>query len=73
MEYELIHEIVNPCAGDKRPEVLVSEVDTDDLDAYVRQVFSGTNASFKKSENDSGSAVYELVTDGQKHRLTFSP
>jgi hypothetical protein len=73
MEYELIREIINPCAGDKRPEVLVSDVDADDLDGYVRQLFAGLDVSFTKSENSAGSIVYELTTGDQKHRLTFSP
>ncbi|MDR3355742.1 MAG: hypothetical protein LBO04_00950 [Spirochaetaceae bacterium] len=73
MEYELIREIINPCAGDRRPEVLVSDVENGDLDTYVRNLFAGQEISFTKIEKPSGSVVYELATGELKHRLTFTP
>ncbi|MDR2097634.1 MAG: hypothetical protein LBP37_03860 [Spirochaetaceae bacterium] len=73
MKYELIREIINPCAGDKRPEVIVSDVEADDLDAYVRNLFTGQEIAFTKTEKPSGSVVYELMTGELKHRLAFTP
>jgi hypothetical protein len=71
MEYELIREIINPCAGDKRPEVSLEEIETDDADAFVRELW-GPGAGFKKSVSESGSLVYEQNIDGMIHRLTFT-
>jgi hypothetical protein len=71
MEYELIREIINPCAGSKRPEVSVEEIETDDTDAYVRSLW-GSNAHFEKSITSSGSVVYEQNIDGMINRLTFT-
>jgi hypothetical protein len=71
MEYELIREIINPCAGDKHPEVFMDEIKTDDVDAYVRDLW-GAEAHFKKSVHASGSIIYEQNIDGIIHRLTFT-
>jgi hypothetical protein len=69
MEYELISEIINPCAGDKRPEIVMDEIETDDTDAYVQGLWG---ARFEKSVNASGSIIYEQNTDGLIRRLTFT-
>ncbi|MDR1231780.1 MAG: hypothetical protein LBK61_10310 [Spirochaetaceae bacterium] len=72
MEYELIREIINPCAGNKRPDVSVDEIEADDLDAYVRDVWGG-GTRYEKTVNASGAIVYEQNTDGIINRLTFTP
>jgi hypothetical protein len=72
VEYELIREAINPCAGDKRPEVFVDEIETGDLDAYVRNLW-GADARYEKKINASGSICYEQNIDGIINRLTFTP
>jgi hypothetical protein len=72
VEYELIREAINPCAGDKRPEVFVDEIETGDLDAYVQDLW-GAGARYEKTINASGSIVYEQNIDGIINRLTFTP
>jgi hypothetical protein len=72
VEYELIREAINPCAGDKRPEVSVDEIETGDLDAYVRDLW-GAGARYEKKINASGSVVFEQNIDGIINRLTFTP
>jgi hypothetical protein len=69
MEYELISEIINPCAGDKRPEIVMDEIETDDTDAYVQGLWG---ACFEKSVSASGSIIYEQNTDGLTRRLTLT-
>jgi hypothetical protein len=73
MEYEFIREIFNPCAGDARPNISVSDVETDDLDDFVKTFFAGSDISCEKSIRNSGAVVYEIEIDGQKQRLTFTP
>jgi hypothetical protein len=73
MEYELIREIFNPCAGEAHPQVLVTEVATDHLDSYVQQFLSGKESRYTKSVTDSGAMIYEIEEDGQKQKLTFTP
>jgi hypothetical protein len=64
--------MINPCAGDKRPAVSVDEIETDDLDGYVRGLW-GAGSCYKKTASASGSVVYEQNTDGVITRLTFTP
>jgi hypothetical protein len=72
MVYELIREIINPCAGNTRPEVSIDEIETDDADAYVSDLW-GTDTNYEKTMNESGSIVYEQNIDGIINRLTFTP
>jgi hypothetical protein len=72
MVYELVREIINPCAGSTRPEVSIDEIETDDTDAYVNDLW-GAAASYKKTINESGVTAYEQNIDGIINRLTFTP
>jgi hypothetical protein len=72
MTYEMIREIFNLCSGNQMRDVFVSEVETDDLDDYVKQYLTGTEVSCEKSVTDTGSIVYDIVTDDLKQRLTFT-
>jgi hypothetical protein len=72
VEYELIREIINPCAGDKRPEISMDEIETDDVDAYVRDLWAA-DTCYTKTIHASGSMVYEQNKDGIINRLTFTP
>jgi hypothetical protein len=53
-------------------DVFVSEIETDDLDAYVKQYLIGKEVSCEKSVNEEGGVVYDIVTDDLKQRLTFT-
>jgi hypothetical protein len=53
-------------------DVFVSEVETDDLDEYVKKYIVGTDIQCEKSLNEDGGTVYDIVTDDLKQRLTFS-
>jgi hypothetical protein len=72
MVYEMIREIFNLCSGNQMRDVFVSEVETDNLDIYVEQYLVGQEVACEKTVNESGSVVYDIVTDDLKQRLTFS-
>jgi hypothetical protein len=72
MTYEMIREIFNLCSGNQMRDVFVSEVETDDLDAYVKQYLVGTTVRCEKSVKADGAVVYDIVTDDLTQRLTFS-
>jgi hypothetical protein len=72
MEYELIQELFNPCAGDKRPKTSICTVETEDLDGYVKQLLVGKDIRCEKFTSEAGSVIYELEIDGRKQRLTFT-
>ncbi|MDR2659009.1 MAG: hypothetical protein LBC27_03345 [Spirochaetaceae bacterium] len=72
MTYEMIREIFNQCSGNQMRDVFVSEIETDNLDAYVKQYLVGKEISCEKSQNEDGAVVYDIITDDLKQRLTFS-
>jgi hypothetical protein len=53
-------------------DVFVSEVETNDLDAYVKQYLVVKTVHCEKSVKEDGSVVYDIVTDDLTQRLTFS-
>lgn len=67
-KYELIHEIYNLCDG--HPDSRIQDVETDDLDGYMKTMVSKA-AACDKMEKD-GSVVYEVVTNGVKETFTFT-
>ncbi|MDR0551860.1 MAG: hypothetical protein LBG72_07570 [Spirochaetaceae bacterium] len=73
MEYEFIREIFNPCAGNARPDISVSEIEIDNPDDFVKTFLVGTEIRCEKTVKDSGALIYEIEVDGQKQRLTFTP
>ena len=73
-EYEVIHEIMNACAGRKRGDVVIEEVEIDDLEAYVQSKHQWDSpASMEKQTMEDGTVVYIVVTKSMTHQYTFSP
>ena len=68
-EYELIHEIYNTCDGS--PTSSIREIQTDDLDAYIKTLIS-TASKFEKQITEDGVVIYEVMTNMIKERYTFS-
>ncbi len=72
MRYELIHEIFNQCSNNQMRDVFVSELDTDDTDLIAQRYCTGQNVSLNKS-TDGNVLIYDIVADGLRQRLTFTP
>lgn len=73
MNYELIREIFNQCSNNQMRDVFVSEVETDDPDNIVRTYCTGEHFSLEKTERSDGTLIYDLVVDGLRQRLSFTP
>lgn len=67
--YELIHEVYDLCNG--KPDSQISEVQTDDLDVYMKDHISRA-ATCEKTTADNGAVIYEVMTNGLKERYTFT-
>ncbi|MDR1301778.1 MAG: hypothetical protein LBK43_04820 [Treponema sp.] len=50
----------------------MDEIETDDVDAYVRDLWAA-DTCYTKTIHASGSMVYEQNKDGIINRLTFTP
>ena len=72
MRYELIREIFNNCSRNQMRDVFVSEVETDDPDAVIRQYLVGGEIAVDKHRTDSGTLIYDVVIDGLRQRFSFT-
>lgn len=73
MTYELIREIFNQCSNNQMRDVYVSEIETDDTDAVARDYCTGKNFTIEKEVKSDGVVIYELLVDGLRQRLSFTP
>lgn len=73
MNYEMIREIFNQCSNNQMRDVYVTEVETDDTDSIAQKFCTGKNFSMEKEARKDGVIVYELVVDGLRQRLSFTP
>lgn len=67
--YELIREVYDLCNG--RPNSQIQEIETENLDEYVKGCISKASTCEKQAGED-GSVVYEVMTNGLKERYTFT-
>ncbi|MBQ7871312.1 MAG: hypothetical protein IJ357_04145 [Oscillospiraceae bacterium] len=73
MRYELIREIFNQCSNNQMRDVFVSEVETEDTDAVARKFCTGQSFTIEKTCRADGAIIYDLVVDGLRQRLSFTP
>ena len=73
MQYEMIREIFNRCSGNQMRDVFVSNVETDDPEAYVRSLLVGKEIKLEKSEAADGSVIIDVEINELRQRFSFSP
>ena len=73
MEYELIHEIKNPCRGNQMRDVFFQEVRCEDPEAYVRKLLNGRISELTTEEGRDGQVVIHVTADSLVHRFDFCP
>ena len=73
MEYEMIREIFNQCSGNQMRDVFFQEVEVEDTDAFVQEYLVGSEVTCEKSVSETGSIIYDIVTDGVRSRIGFTP
>jgi hypothetical protein len=71
-QYEAVWEIFNLCSGNQMRDVLIEEIDTDDVEEYVKNKFKGEEFSYEKSVLEDGSIVFDIMTSKIKQRYTFT-
>ena len=71
-EYETVWEIFNECANNQMRDVFFDEIETDDPEAYIRQIFPHKHLKYEKSVEADGSLVFYFETSGIRQRFTFT-
>ena len=67
--YEVVCEAYNTCSP--KPLISVDEVETEDMEAYIRQVIP-PNSTYEKSVNLEGDTVYEVNSDRLRKVYIFT-
>ena len=72
MEYEMVREIKNLCPNNQMRDIFFEEVETDDPEAYVRQMLKGRAVSVS-SQCDGGVVTVFADCDGLIQKFIFTP
>lgn len=67
--YEVVCEAYNTCSP--KPLISVDEVETEDMESYIRQVIP-PNSTYEKSVNLEGDTVYEVSSDRLRKVYIFT-
>jgi hypothetical protein len=70
--YEVIREIFNNCSGNQMRDVDVQEIETDDVDAYLAQIYRGEHFTSARSVNEQGVVVFDIDASGLSQRVSFT-
>ena len=71
-EYEAILEIINQCPKNKDRDVFFEEIQTEDVESYVKAKFQGQNIAYDKWVEKDGSIVFDIMASGIHQRYTFT-
>lgn len=70
--YETVWEIFNECANNQMRDVFIDEIETDDIEEFLRQKFKGKEVTYEKSVLEDGTVVYDIVASDMKQRYSFT-
>ena len=72
-EYELVHEIQNLCPNNQMRDIFFKEVQTEDPEAYVRQILQGKTVELITDSKEDGTVTVYASCDGMTQKFIFSP
>ena len=72
MRYEMIREIFNQCSGNQMRDVSVEMVETDDPEAYVRNMLAGKEVKIEKEIMNDGTIILNVDIAGLRQRFGFT-
>lgn len=72
-EYEMVREILNSCPNNQMRDIYISNVRTDDPEAYVRTLVKGSDVMISREELSDGSTVFHTDCAGLLQVFTFTP
>ena len=72
-EYEMVREIQNLCRNNQMRDVFFEEVETDDPEAYVRQLLQGKATEVSVSTRADGGMTVFASCDALNQKFVFTP
>jgi len=70
-KYERIREILNSCDNSRMRDVDIAEIETDDIDADVKQFCNGKDLQCEKFDKNDGTVFFTIHIDGLNQRITY--
>ena len=71
-EYELVREIQNSCSGNQMRDVFFDEVETDDPEAYVRDLLKGEVDELSVERLDDENLTIFASSHGLRQKFLFT-
>lgn len=73
MEYEMVREIKNSCPNNQMRDIFFEEVETDDLESFVRTYLKGRAEDVSCEIGADGTATIYATCDGLLQKFVFTP
>jgi hypothetical protein len=70
-KYERIREILNSCDNSRMRDVDIQEIETNDVDASVKEFCKGKDVHCEKFVKNDGTIVFDINADGLNQRVTY--
>ncbi len=70
--YETVWEIFNECPNNQMRDVFIDEIETDDIETYLRNKIKDRDMTWEKSVEDDGTIVYDILASGIHERFSFT-
>ncbi|HIR28300.1 MAG TPA: hypothetical protein IAB84_10070 [Candidatus Choladousia intestinigallinarum] len=71
-QYEAVWEIYNQCSNNQMRDVFFEEIETDDLEEFLKNKFKGKDLTFEKTVKEDGTIIYDIMASGIKERYSFT-
>ena len=71
-EYEVVREIQNSCSGNQMRDVFFDEVETDDPEAYVRDLLQGRVEELTVEQVDEHNLTIFVCSNGLRQKFLFT-
>ena len=71
-EYEAVWEIFNSCANNQMRDVFFEELELEDPEQYILEIFKDKELKYEKSVQEDGTIVFDITTSGIRQRYSFT-
>lgn len=72
-EYEMVREIQNMCPNNQMRDIFFEEVETDDPEAYVKNLLKGRSVQVRAEQAPQGTVTIWADCEGLIQKFVFTP
>ena len=69
--YEQVREIFNDCERNQMRDIDIQIIETDNVDAAVREFCQGDDVQCERLEKPDGTIVFDITIDGLSQRISY--